>query len=268
MASPGPESLLTASQWPLMWVRLVKDLTLDLGGVAALSLLVQWFARGLPVRGRLVLLFPVLLIVLTSARGMPEFWAMPIHARAERLSLEACRNEFAALVVLGGGLAGADDLAISSQSRVRHAARWMSVLPDERRNRIRVVLSAGPTSEDTPRPESALMREAFVAWRRDIPESNILVEAHSLNTRDNATGVAALLSEKGQGQTIALVTSWLHMPRAFAAFRTVGFTVCPVPSPAVEHTSEGFLNFRNGDRTVRVFNEYAGILGYRLAGWL
>ncbi|MFZ9520300.1 MAG: YdcF family protein [Silvanigrellaceae bacterium] len=268
MASPIPGPTLIPSEWPLQWVRLAKDFGFDLGAVALLSLLLQWFVRSLPVSRQILLLLPVLLVIFTSTKGMPEFWAKPILARSERLPLEACRNPFSALVVLGGGLAGPDDLAISSQSRVRHAARWMSVLPGARRDGLKIVMSAGPTLEGSTRPEADLMKEAFVAWRHDIAPERVLVEDKSLNTRDNATRVAALLGEKGQGQTVALVTSWLHMSRAVGAFRTVGFTVCPVPSPAVEHTSEGFLNFRNGDRTVRVFNEYVGIVGYRLAGWL
>jgi uncharacterized SAM-binding protein YcdF (DUF218 family) len=213
-----------------------------------------------------MLALPLLLVVLTSTRKMPELWAIPIIEKTGRLSQEACRSDFAAVVVLGGGLAGPEDLAISSQSRVRHAARWLSVLSPQKREKLKVILSAGPTLQGSQIPEAALMKEAFTAWRQDFPVSNIMVEDKSLNTHDNATGVARMLGEKGQ--TVALVTSWLHMPRAFASFRAQGMKVCPVPSPAVDHTSEGFLNFRNGDRTVRVLNEYAGLLGYRLMGWL
>jgi len=266
MASPVSEQFSQTSGWPLHWVRFVKDFSFDLGLIVVLGLVILWFSRSLPRRNLILLAFPTLLILLSSARGMPEFWAYPVLERTGRLSQEACRKDFAALVVLGGGLAGPEDLAISSQSRVRHATRWMSVLPPEKRGTLKVILSAGPTLQGSTVPESALMKEAFLAWRRDISEANIVVEDKSLNTHDNATGVGALLGERGK--TIALVTSWLHMPRAVGAFRAAGMNVCPVPSPAVEHTSEGFLNFRNGDRTVRVLNEYAGIVGYRLMGWL
>jgi uncharacterized SAM-binding protein YcdF (DUF218 family) len=267
MASPVPDQLTQTSSWPLQGVRFVKDFSFDLGALALLGVvLLVWFGRELSRRTKLILAVPFLLLALTSARGMPEFWAMPILEKTTRLTQEACRKDFAALVVLGGGLAGPEDLAISSQSRVRHAARWLSVLPPGKREKLKVILSAGPTLQGSQIPEAALMKEAFMAWRRDIPESNIVVEDKSLNTHDNATGVAGVLGE--QGQTVALVTSWLHMPRAFASFRAQGMNVCPVPSPSVDHTSEGFLNFRNGDRTVRVLNEYAGLLGYRLMGWL
>jgi uncharacterized SAM-binding protein YcdF (DUF218 family) len=267
MASPVPEPLSQTSEWPLQWVRFAKDFSFDLGALAVLGVVVAlWFGRRLPRVQRGVLTVPFLLVGLTSSRGMPEFWAIPILDKTARLSQEACRKDFAALVVLGGGLAGPEDLAISSQSRVRHAARWISVLAPEKREKLKVILSAGPTLHGSQVPEAALMKESFAAWRRDFPENNIIVEDKSLNTRDNATGVARVLGEKGQ--TVALVTSWLHMPRAIASFRAQGMNVCPVPSPSVDHTSEGFLNFRNGDRTVRVLNEYAGLLGYRLMGWL
>jgi uncharacterized SAM-binding protein YcdF (DUF218 family) len=268
MASPFLESLSGTSSWPLQWVRLLKDFSFDLGCVAVLGLIVQWFVPGLLRWQRFVLLVPVIIIVLAGAYGMPEFWAKPIIWKAEQLSQEGCRGAPSTLVVLGGGMAGAEDLAVSTVSRVRHAARWMSVLTPEQRSFIQVVLSGGPSLPGVSRAESELMKEAFRAWRPEVPESNIVIETASLNTHDNGIKVVALLGEKSSRQAVALVTSWLHMPRALGVFRGLGVNACPVPSPAIEHSSEGFLNFRNGERTVRVLNEYAGFIGYRFMGWL
>lgn len=268
MASPFLESVGGASSWPLQWVRFLKDFSFDLGCVAVLGLLVQWFVPGVPRWQRLLLVLPVIILVLAGAKGMPEFWAKPIILKAEQLSQEGCRDAPSTLVVLGGGMAGADDLAVSTVSRVRHAARWMSVLTPEQRSLIQVVLSGGPSLPGVSRSESELMHEAFRAWRPEVPKANIIIESESLNTRENGTKVVALLRDNSSRQAVALVTSWLHMPRALGVFRGLGVKACPVPSPAIEHSSEGFLNFRNGERTVRVLNEYAGFVGYRFMGWL
>jgi uncharacterized SAM-binding protein YcdF (DUF218 family) len=247
----------------------VKDFSFDLGAVLLLMLCLQLvFRKEFGRLRRLLFLLPVVLLLLTAMRGMPEFWAKPLFRHGAQLPIDVCQESLSALVVLGGGLAGPDDLAISTQSRVRAAARWLATLPVEQQSRLKIILSAGPTLEGSRRPESVLMKEAFFAWRPKSQADMVMSEEQSLNTHDNATRVAALLNESGQGQAIALVTSGLHMPRSFATFQAVGFRICPVASPSVELSSEGFVNFRNGDRTVRVFNEYAGLLGYQLMGWL
>lgn len=273
MASPGFDAITGGSSWPLQGVRLVKDFTLDLGLMVILGLLVQWVIPQPSRRQRVVLALPFVLLALAGTRGLPEFWAKPLMWKSEQLSQEACREAPGVLVVLGGGLAGTDDLAVSTVSRVRHAARWTSVLLPEQRRALKVYLSGGPSLPGVQRPEAELMKEAFRAWRPDVTDENLIPEVESLNTRDNATRVAALLKRdfpNGDQQylSVALVTSWLHMPRALGAFRSAGIKVCPVPSPAIDHSSEGFLNFRNGERTVRVLNEYAGFVGYRMMGWL
>ncbi|MBM3381876.1 MAG: YdcF family protein [Betaproteobacteria bacterium] len=268
MASPTPEVLSAASPWPLQGVRIVKDFSFDLGFVVLLGVALVLLKRGLRGASLACLVLPFALLVFAGARGLPELWAKPILSKTAQLSQEGCRAGLGALVVLGGGLAGADDLAVSTMSRVRHAARWMVALsPDERRT-IKVVMSGGPSLAGVPRPESELMKDAFRAWRADIPEENIVTESQSLNTRDNATRVASYLQSLRLKPEIALVTSSLHMPRAVGAFRAAGLRPCPVPSPGVEYSSEGFLNFRNAERTVRVLNEYAGFIGYRAMGWM
>lgn len=270
MASPRFDHEAVASHWPLQGVRFVKDFTFDLGFVVLLAIVVQFFLKGVSRRLRLLLALPPLFLVLTGARNLPELWAQPLLSVSRSLSQEPCGKEPSVLVVLGGGLAGPDDLAVSTVSRVRHAARWVSVLSPLQRQKLKVLLSGGPSLPGVSRAESHLMMETFRAWRPEIPEQNLIAEANSLNTRDNARQVARLL---GSGflaptESIALVTSELHMPRAVGSFLRVGLAVCPVPSAGVEFSSEGFLNFRNGERTVRVLNEYAGLLGYGVAGWL
>jgi uncharacterized SAM-binding protein YcdF (DUF218 family) len=225
-------------------------------------------SRELRSAARGLWILPFILLVLAGGRGLPELYAKPILWKASQLSQERCRELPQVLVVLGGGLAGAEDLAVSTVSRVRHAARWMVALPPEARHSLKIVLSGGPSLAGVRRPESELMKDAFRAWRPEIPEENIFAETQSLNTRDNAKRVAAYMQGQNLQSELALVTSELHMPRAVGSFRAAGLRPCPVPSSGVEYSSEGFLNFRNAERTVRVLNEYAGFIGYRAMGWM
>lgn len=271
MASPHLESLSAVSSWPLHWVRLLKDFTYDLGSLAVLSLFVQWLIPNLGFRRRVLLLLPTLLMFVLGARGMPELWSSWMHRWADSLERGLCAHAPRWVVVLGGGLAGADEMALSSWSRVRHAARFIQSQPTDVRRGITLIMSGGLSHSKQAAPESSLMKAAVLALLPSFSEERVIEENTSLNTHDNAVHVARILhswegKEKKEG--VVLVTNKLHMPRALGSFAAAGLKVCPAPASDVEIQSDGFMNFRNADRTVRVLNEYAGFLGYQLNGWI
>ncbi|HEU0305511.1 MAG TPA: YdcF family protein [Lysobacter sp.] len=78
--------------------------------------------------------------------------------------------------------------------------------------------------------ESEALRMKSAIQRLGVPSTALVLEEHSLNTRDNAANTADLAREKGI-QRILLVTSSVHMPRAAQLFRRTGLTVTPVPVP-------------------------------------
>ena len=77
---------------------------------------------------------------------------------------------------------------------------------------------------------SEARRIATAIGRFGVPDSALLLEERSRDTRGNAQFTAALLQPRG-ARTILLVTSSLHMPRAALLFREAGFHVIPVPVP-------------------------------------
>jgi len=119
-------------------------------------------------------------------------------------------------------------------------------------------------------PEAPTMAAVMREW--GVPEHSILVEDRSLNTRENALFTYELL--KGRNvRRILLVTSAMHMPRAVATFRKVGFDV--MPAPADFHTGWADPDLplqwwpsagRLGDSDLAV-KEWLGQLTYRLRGW-
>jgi uncharacterized SAM-binding protein YcdF (DUF218 family) len=85
-----------------------------------------------------------------------------------------------------------------------------------------VIVSAGLLRpEPGRRTEAELVAEKLAAW--GIPPDRILVENRARNTRENAEEVARLVKERGF-ETLLVVTSAGHLPRAMGCFRAAGLT--------------------------------------------
>lgn len=115
----------------------------------------------------------------------------------------------------------------------------------------------------------------------NIPESAIIQESLSLNTYENAVNVKQILEEK-KLKKIILVTSALHIPRAYAIFKKQGIDVITAPTDfliseqeitEINDNQEAFIlnNIPDSlalDKTTKVLKEYIGTFIYWLKGWL
>lgn len=173
-------------------------------------------------------------LLLVAAVGWCGLWAVPVASDGLRALVERNhppRPEEAlpvadAIVVLGGGggyswvnweNVDPDDL---HNSRLAAGARaWLAGRAP------RVVLSGGAQGGTT---EARRMAGAIA--HLGIPEDVLVLEERSLSTEDNARYTAELARHEGI-ESILLVTSSLHMPRASLLFRRAGFAVTPVPVP-------------------------------------
>lgn len=90
-----------------------------------------------------------------------------------------------------------------------------------------------------------------------INPSRIIIDQSANSTRQNAIVLAGMLRPK-PGSRWLLVTSAIHMPRAVAAFRAVGFDVEPWP------VFDGRMDPYSIDDA---FREWIGLAFYRLMGW-
>lgn len=105
-----------------------------------------------------------------------------------------------------------------------------------------------------------------------VPEHALLLENHSLTTRQNALFTTDLLRQLGIG-TFFLVTSSLHMPRAMASFQKLGLNPVPAPSPpqitrpAHRDFSLWQPDWRSLQASRSIIKEYLGLLVYWLRGW-
>ncbi len=74
-------------------------------------------------------------------------------------------------------------------------------------------------------PEGVKLKEFAEAM--GVPKNNILVTGEAQNTEQEASALMKLLNQ--DGQSILLVTSAFHMPRARLLFERKGFVVYPYP---------------------------------------
>ncbi len=185
-----------------------------------------------------------------------------------------------AIVVLGGAIKAQDPprpwIDVTEQGdRVLHGAM---LYLDQRAPLL--IFSGGRITwgEDLDRSEADDMAELALAM--GVPESAMVIEPDSLNTRQNAVNVQAILDERNLGR-ILLVTSALHMPRAVAVFQNLGVAAIPAPTdfhvtlepPPGQNTLPGRLlslipEAENMHNFTRSLKEYIGIVIYWLRGWL
>lgn len=115
---------------------------------------------------------------------------------------------------------------------------------------------------------SASMREVLIGT--GIPESSIWIEDQSRSTHENALYGAEILRSRGINR-IVLVVEAQSMPRAAACFRKQGILVVPAPSDFSQcdfHFDDMLLSWKAVRGNEITLHEMAGLLWYRLRGWI
>jgi len=175
-----------------------------------------------------------------------------------------------AIVVLGGNTANAranwfEPLdKTTATTRVDAAAELYLA-----RRAPKVLLSGGALEGDI----SEARGMAAAIRQLGVPESALILENSSRSTYENAYLSADALRQHGI-QSILLVTSAVHMPRAMAVFRTQGITVMPAAVPKqIVLPEDGSIspwipNERALDASRSIIKEYAAIVLYWARGWI
>jgi len=128
------------------------------------------------------------------------------------------------IVVLGGGASGgekkppADRLSASSLYRIAEGVRLAESIPD-----AVLITSGGVFSRGNGSGE--LMAQTAASW--GIDPGRIIVHDDPRNTREEARAVSRRVRT---GDSIVLVTSAFHMPRAVMLFEKHGMRVIPAPA--------------------------------------
>ena len=146
----------------------------------------------------------------------------------------------------------------------------------------RLLLTGGEITWQTGGFSSPAEDMAAILISIGVPQEALWLETESRNTYENALYSGELLAESGI-QSILLVTSAMHMPRAVALFEAQGLEVTPLPvdysvteevlveadtSAALVKVLDIIPNASNLALTTAALKEYFGMLVYQLRGWL
>jgi uncharacterized SAM-binding protein YcdF (DUF218 family) len=249
----------------------------------ALSKLLDWFLA--PLTWALIAL-----VVAALLRRRPRLaWAIaalgvallvlfsmePLANRLLRLAERDARSTYRpdvvydAIVVLGGMVDGDASRASGETELDAEVDRIVRAWELLRAGRARaVLLSSGlvaPQPGDI--PEADRLAAKLVSW--GIPPAQVIVEASSRNTRENAIESSRIAAAHGW-RTLLVVTSATHAARALGCFRAVGLEpdLLPVDFRAGDGRNLGWLPRAVAlQRSTVALRELAGRVVYRLVGY-
>ncbi len=128
-------------------------------------------------------------------------------------------------------------------------------------------------------PEADDLQKLLV--KMGVPQSDIIPEGKSLNTRDNAVYVKEILQQY-HFHKILLVTSAMHMPRSMGIFKKLEIEAIAAPTDyrisqleldqPNSHNESAILalvpNEEDFSLTTGALREYIGIWVYKIKGWM
>lgn len=213
-----------------------------------------------------------LLILLISAS--PPISSLLIrHLEHQHSPFEASDAPVAdAILILGGAVAlpqtpRVDIELVGSSDRVRYAGQLY------RENKAKKIVIAGGNvfEQNNLRGEAYYIAQLLLEW--GVSEADILFEDQSRNTYENAYYAKPLLKSNDLS-TILLVTSAIHMPRAYAVFAAQDIDVIAAPTDilVVNNDMPGIFDWIPSAtalaNTTSALKEYMGWYYYRVRGYI
>lgn len=209
-----------------------------------------------------------LVILLVVGCGLLPQW-LAIELQGNPPTTIGAWGQKNVIVLLGAGSArkpfGGAEATVQAMPRI---VRAVSLWQDCRRQQRTCLLEiSGGDAERAGRPEADIYRDIVVGL--GVPEEFLLLERQSLNTFENAQFSVAVL-ERAKPDTIVLVTSAMHLPRASLYFEHFGVPVAPVRADYTSTHVSIIPTSGNLALTDVLLHEYVGVLRYRLyeaLGW-
>jgi uncharacterized SAM-binding protein YcdF (DUF218 family) len=250
----------------LFWFVVAPTNALILLALVATLLLFTRFAR----LGRWLAALSAVGLIVAAMSPLAYWLTRPLEDRFPRPELA---DPVDGIIVLGGAIGTTRGHTSMNElgARMTEAAALAVRFPQ-----ARIVFAGGDATlledlDSTEAPtEAEAARRFFVSL--GIPESRLILEDRSRNTRENAQFVQRMLAQR-PGERWLLITSAWHMPRSVGLFRKVGVNVLPFP---VDYTTRGnardYRRFNRGFSyglrlTDTIVKEWIGLVAYRLAGY-
>lgn len=217
--------------------------------------------------GRALAVIGLLLLVLPTMKPVADGLLGPLERRYPAFEEAAAPGEVAFVAVLGGGsvwdetLPPGSRLSLAAQSRLLEGIRVQRARPGSQ-----LVLSGW--GDRQARTTAETMAEVAAALGVDRRTMVLLNEPR--DTGEEARAIAALVGE----ESLVLVTSASHMPRAMLLFRQLGMEPIPAPAAHAVRVSEARRRWyrlpapspQNLQKSSAAIHEYLGIVWARITG--
>jgi len=164
-------------------------------------------------RKRMPLFLRILLILI--AGGIAVWLALVAFVTIKEWTIPAPSADTEAIIVLGAQVKADGRLSLQLHDRLDLAVHYYN----EHRQPIVV---CGAQGSNEPVTEASAMKAYLIS--QGVPESDILMDDTSFNTRENLVHAKDLLPQS-TGKVL-IVTSDYHLPRALSMASDVGFDAC------------------------------------------
>ena len=212
--------------------------------------------------GRVLLLLGVLIPLISSNRGLSE---VLISNLEDQYPPQHTAEGFRYIAVLGGGHADNINLPWSTQLYESSRARLVEGVRLHRQNPRAVLICLGPQGN---RSHSHAQVLAGAARELGVHPMNIEIDSDVRDTYDEIQSIKRLAGD----DSVALVTSAWHMPRAMGIARKAGLNVTAAPtdylSPLDDLPMSYWFSFSGEGlgQTSRACRESLGLVWTKLRG--
>ncbi len=239
-----------------------------------LGLFLLWFTTKQKA-GKILVSVGIIVLTLFSYSIIADKLLRPLERQygnfeIDRLSVESGAEKKADIkfvVVLAGGHVSDPELPLLSQINSSPLIRLIEGIRIYKNYPGAKLLLSGGGAFD-PVYEAEVM--ASVAKEMGIPESDIILETKSIDTKDEAIFIKPIVGN----EPFVLVTTASHIPRSVALFKKYGMD--PIPSPIGHSVRDGsnqsptvfsiFPSTNNLKKAELAIHEYLGITWTKLRG--
>jgi uncharacterized SAM-binding protein YcdF (DUF218 family) len=228
--------------------------------IILLGLSLFFLKRGSIQKAKSFLFVSVAWIALFSYSPFSSILLMPLETCYPKLSQSQLSSAHF-IHILGSGHITNHRIPLESEIDKASLTRTLEgVMLYKQKTKMKLIFS-GYAGKD---PVSNARKNAKLAITLGVKPSDIILLETPRDTYEEAIAVKKILGNN----TVILVTSASHMPRANALFHKAGIHTIPAPTEFLVKKEEDLLQFPSAEglmRSERAFHEYMGLIWGRLS---
>ncbi len=181
-------------------------------------------ARRRKARAKVCASISILILLISSNPLFARYLVGELESRYPQQAIDEIA-EHQAIIVLGGGLRVPSEPDKSLQLGSAADRYWHAAQLYFAQKAPSIIIAGGNVYSRPGVPgEAFYIAELLSKW--GVPSSAIIVESDSRTTAENAKNVQKILEQEGIDRAL-LVTSAIHMPRAYSLFETLPSSITP-----------------------------------------